>query len=169
MSIKCNNVVDTHTYQFLKCECAVERFSRGSAVLSAFIEHRHDESQSASFAADRADHTLDVHKMIVGAHRNLLTIHFVGYAIIENVRENISIMTAKRFVNDRLTFTGAEARAFRVYEIRIGLIVAPFVQIRIHLGKECVAAFHADDTQITEIRFFHVNKPSVCVVLFPIM
>ena len=64
--------------------------------------------------------------MIVGAHRNSLTVHAVCNSVIEGVTYNINIMSAKRFVDKALCLTGAETRAFRLYGKRfIAAVTSP--------------------------------------------
>ena len=65
MSIKCNNIVNTHPHKLLKCKGTVQRLTGSSLMLAALIEERHDYVDTASFSSDCSNDTLQVLIMIV--------------------------------------------------------------------------------------------------------
>ena len=154
--VKGNDIGNTHCGKLLQRHCTVERFSCGSAVLSAFIKHGHDQSYTTSLTADRAKHTLDILIMIVGTHGYVHTVHFVSNAVIEDVSINVSIVSSQGFVNDRFTFTGAETGTFCVYKIgRSVLLSSETAQITVNLRKEFVASLHADNAEFAIVFLIH--------------
>ena len=95
--------------------------------------------------------------MIVRTHRNIHAVHFIGHAIVENVRKNIGIMSAERFVNDSLAFSRAKPRAIRVYKECPLLILPPLMQIPVDIFEKLLAAFHSDDAEVAVIVLLHVK------------
>ena len=65
VGIEGDDVVNTHIYQLLKCQSAVERFPAGTFVLAALIEERHDDIQAACFSAYCCDDSLQILKMVI--------------------------------------------------------------------------------------------------------
>ena len=105
-----DDIRNAHVNQLLQSYGAVERFAGGALVLPALVEHRHYNRNAARLAADRADHSLQVLEVVVGAHRNIHSVHLVGHAVIKAVADDVDVLTAHRLQNMSFRLAGAEAR-----------------------------------------------------------
>jgi hypothetical protein len=95
--------------------------------------------------------------MIIGAHGDFVSAHFVCNAIVETVGDDIYVMTAHGLMDKRLGFAGTESGAIDVDEIGGSLIVvaAPFLEIIVNLGNKLLTAAHADNGKISIQKFLH--------------
>ena len=111
--IKGEDVGNTHIGQLLQHHGAVQRLSGASLVLSALVQHGHDYVDTSCLAADGADDSLQIGKMIVGTHGNGLTVHLIGDAVIEHVANNEYVSAAHSIVKQTLTLAASETGTFR--------------------------------------------------------
>ena len=169
VSVKGDDVGNAHGDQFLQAHCTVEGFACGALVLSAFIEHRHDNGNSSCLTADSTDDTLQISEMIIGGHGNLLTVHGVGFAVVEAVGDDINVMSAHGIVKHTLCFAGTESGAVcRDDEVFCVLAFAELMQILIDAINKAVAASHTDDTELAIVLRIHycTSKNDIFVDLF---
>ena len=127
-------------------------------MLSALVEHRHNYVDSSCLTADSADYALEISIVIVGAHGNGLTVHFVGNAVVENVANDEDIVSANGRVKIALAFACAESGAMCVYNERL-VGSSPFLKIVVDSLCEFLTAAHADDAEVAEKFRFHVSVP----------
>ena len=112
MSVESDDVVDTHSYEFLQRDRAVQRFPGCALRLEALIEIRHDDSDSTGLALDSRDHTFEVGEMVVRRHVVLETEHLVGLAVIDDIHQDVEVHTSDRLIQYALAFTCPEAGHF---------------------------------------------------------
>ena len=145
VSVEGDKVGDAHSNELLECKRTVERLSAGSLMLSALVEHRHYNADTASLTANSTDNSLKILKMVVGTHGYGLTVHIILYTVIEDVTYNINVVTSEGMVNSALCLTAAKSGAGRVYEEgSIVVVTTPFLEVKIYLFCEILAALHAD-------------------------
>ena len=118
----------------------------------------HDYVDTASLTADGADDTLQIRKVIVRTHGYGHAVHFVAYAVVEAVADDVNVVTAHRFVENALSFTAAETGAVCIYAEAFGG-ASPCLQIIVDLLSEFLTALHTDDTEIA-VQFLHSEIPS---------
>ena len=156
MRIKCDYVLDTHRDQLLQGHGAVKRLSRRTAVLPAFIQHRHYNIYSLCLTSERRYHTLKILKMVVRAHGHGLSVHLICDAVVEAVTDNKYVKTSGCMIDKTLCLARAESRALRVYNI--GVLIghsAPLEQIIIHLRGELLASAHGNYSHIAVRHVFN--------------
>ena len=85
MRVEREDGVDTVIDEFLQHHGAVEGLAVGLAVLSALIEHGHDDRDTACLAVDGGEDALQVGIVIVRTHGDLCAAHFVGDSVVESV------------------------------------------------------------------------------------
>jgi hypothetical protein len=88
--------------------------------------------------------------MIVRTHRNGVTVHIIGYAVIEDVTDDINVVTSERMMNSSLCLTAAESRAGGVDEEgAVTVMVTPFLKVKVHLACEILASLHTNYTEFS--------------------
>ena len=97
--------------------------------------------------------------MVVGAHRDVLIVHTVGNAVIEDVADDVQVVAADGFGDQRLGLAAAEARAVRVDQVAVEQIAVgeglgagrhfapPAVDVIVYRCRKLLAAPHADDPE----------------------
>ncbi len=106
-----DDVGNTHRDKLLEHHGAVHGLAGGAAVLTAFIEHRHDDVDAIRLAADGGDNALEVGVMLVGRHRNVVTVELVGALIRADIADDEQVIAAHGILNHALALAGAEAWA----------------------------------------------------------
>ena len=120
-------------------------------MLSAFIEHRHYNADTASLSAYSTDNALKILEMIVRAHRNRLTVHLVGNAVVKHVANNVNVISSQRLMNGALCFTAAETGARRIdKEGAFGIVATPLLQVGIDLCCKVLTSTHSNYAQIAK-------------------
>ena len=161
MCVKSDDVLYAHSGQFLECRCTVQRFTASTFALAALIKVRHDDIDTACFAADRCNHTFQILKMVVRRHQVGESADTVSQAVVGYIYHKIDIITTDRFIDLTLTFTGAKTRSFDIDNVRIALIsfkceglhfcvvsfVSPFNKPFIDLFAKGTTAFQRDESQ----------------------
>ena len=104
MSVKGNNIFHTHAYKFLKSQSAIQRFSGTSLVLPAFIEERHNDIDSSSFASDSGDHSFQILEMIIRRHMIRPAGQGIRNIIIAYIHHQVEIFAADRLFQNSLCF-----------------------------------------------------------------
>ena len=156
MCIKGDDVGNAHRDEFLQAHCTVEGFACRALVLSAFVQHRHDDGNSSCLTADSTDDTLQICEMVVGRHGNLLTVHGVGLTVVEAVGDDVNVMSAHGIVKHTLCFAGAESGAVcGDDEVFCIFAFTELVQILIDAINKAVAASHTDDTELAIVLRIH--------------
>ena len=125
MYVKGNDISNAHAYELLERDGTVERFSAAALVLSALVYHRHNDRDTSRLAADGTDYALEVLIVVVGAHALLNTVHLICYAVVEQIAENVNIVSAHRLVQHAFSLSvrkadGVRARNKAVY-MNIGI------------------------------------------------
>ena len=77
-------------------------------MLSALIKHGHNYSNSVSLTADSGNCSFKVCIVLVGAHRNLVTVDFVSQAVVEHIGNNENVIASYRLKKCTLTFACSE-------------------------------------------------------------
>ena len=131
--------------------------------LASFVQHRHNDVHAAGLTADGGDDALQVLVVVVGAHGNVHPIHFVGNAVVENVGQDINIMSADGFFERAFGFSGAKPGAIGLQLVGVTAVSdkirivhqltvplgTPLRQVFIHLGGDFLTAFHSHQAQHT--------------------
>ena len=157
MSVKGDDVFNTHVYQFLESQCAVQRFTGGAFVLTAFVQHRHNNVDTTSFTTDCSDDTFDVLEVVIWAHWNFHAVHIVGHTVVEYIAYDENIMATSGFQNGTFCFTGAETWAFGFQQVGITDVAVkisvfgqfavasctPFSKVSVYFAAHIFAASHA--------------------------
>ena len=94
VSVERYYILNAHCHKLLQRHCAVHGFAGGSSVLSAFIKHRHYNGYSSRLAAERRYYALQILVMVIGAHGDGLTVHFIGYAVIKAVADDVCVKSS---------------------------------------------------------------------------
>ena len=161
MSIEGDDILHTHVYQFLKCSCAVKRFSACTDILTAFVQIWHDDVYSAGLAADCTDYTFQVLKMVIRGHQICVLSDIVSEAVITYIYHQIDIVSTYRFHDRTFRFTGAETGCLNRNEVRTSLIAlecegvkffvtalfTPLHQPVVNLFSQLTAADQRDQTE----------------------
>ena len=122
VSIKGDDVLNSHFGQFLECRCTVKRFTSHTFALTAFIKIWHDNVNSAGFTADCSNCTFQILKMIIRGHHIGIPADRVIDAVITDIYHKINIITTYGFADFTLTFTGTETWGLYVYNVGVALI-----------------------------------------------
>lgn len=85
MCIESDNVVYTHAYQLLQCQCTVQRLAGSSLVLTALIQEGHDHSDTTGLTADSCDDTLQILIVIIGRHMVLVATQGIGHGVVQDI------------------------------------------------------------------------------------
>src|SRR5699024_10208228 len=105
MSIKGDDVVNSHTDQFLKAQSAVQRFPAGSLVLTALIQERHDNVDSPGFPSYSGNDPFQILKMVIRRHVIGVAAERIGQGIVADIHHEIEVVTADRFLQDTFGFS----------------------------------------------------------------
>ena len=119
MCIKCNDILHPHAGELLKCGSTVEGFAADTFALAAFIEIRHDDIDSAGFAADCSNGTLQILKVIIRRHQVCETADSVRKTVVAYIHHKVNIVTTDGFTDLTFTFTGTKTRCFDINDVRI--------------------------------------------------
>ena len=125
MSFKGNDVVHAHAGQLLKGKSAVQGFPASPSVLAAFIEEGHDHIDPACLSAHCRDDPFQILKMVVGRHVVHLSAQGIGKGIIANIHHQVQVISADRFFQNALGFSGTKTG--RICPDQIGV---PFVTLK---------------------------------------
>lgn len=159
VSIKSNNVGNTHFDELLERGSTVERLSGGSVMLTSAVKHRHNYRNSARLTTDSADNSLKITEMIIGAHGYSLAVHLVGNAVVEAVNDDIYVVAAHRLTNKALTLTGTETRAISLNNKAFVLYVpTPLLKVIIYLCGKLLSSLHGDNTKLTKQIIVHTSS-----------
>ena len=134
MCVKGDDVFHTHTYKLLKCCCTVQGFSAAADILAAFVQIRHDHVYSAGFAADCADYTFQILKMVIRRHKILVWSDAVGKTVVTYINHQIDIVTTYRFHDRTFRLTGTETCCLDRYQIGISLITLKCKRIKLFVA-----------------------------------
>ena len=156
--IEGDDVGNTHRAQLLQHQRAVQRFSCLSAVLSALIEHGHDDGDSSCLTRNSSNDALKVGVVVVGAHGNGHAVHLVGNAVIENVTDDVHVLSAHGLLDQRLSLARTESGASDVDKIRVVRTKSvPVLEIIVNLFCDFLASAHADHAELGKLMFLHHN------------
>ena len=156
VNVEGNDVRDTHVLKLLHRNGAVEGLSDVTLVLTALVEHRHDNGYPACLSGDCIYDSLEVGKVVVGAHGILCPVHLVSHAVIVHICDDIHIVTAHRLVKNGFPLAVSESLAFGSDNIgRAAAAAPPFVQIAVNLLDKLLASRHSDYRKLAVISVFH--------------
>ena len=108
MGIKGNDVIDSHTDQFLKSQSTVQRFSPGPFVLTAFIKERHDHIDSSGFSSYGGNDPFQILEMIVRGHVIGVAAERVSQRIVADIHHKIR--SSPRTDSSRMPFASPEPK-----------------------------------------------------------
>ena len=168
MCVECDDVVYAHADELLKCESAVQRFTGTSLVLTALIEERHDDVDTASLSADSGNDPFQILEMIVRRHMIRVSCQRVGYTVVADIYHQVEIFSADRLGDDAFCLSGTKTRNLCVDKKSILLIsgesdvvsvlvpafVAPFDEIIINLFPEFLASGEGDKPETSDRNVF---------------
>ena len=77
-------------------------------MLTAFIQHGHDDRDTLGFASHGGDDPLQVGEMLIRTHRDPTAEHLIFNIVGTGVTENVHIVTADALFDHALGFTVAE-------------------------------------------------------------
>ena len=154
MGIEGDDVLYTHIHQLLQSQCAVQRFTGGASVLSALIEEGHDHVDTLCFSTGSSNDTLQILIMVIGRHMVDLTTHFVGQAVVCDIKHDIEIISADGLLDRSFCLSVSETGQRVVNQVAVTLIAlecnvirvkllpagAPFYELLIHFLAKFLAA-----------------------------
>ena len=120
--VKCKDILNAHSRKLVEHKCGIKRLASLASVLSALIEHGHNDRDTACLAAHCGNYSLQVLIMVIGAHVVLIAVHIICNAVIEAVAYDIYIMTSYGLVNDRLCLACTEARAMHMCDVAVNIL-----------------------------------------------
>ena len=85
VSIKSDDVVYTHAYQLLQCQCTVQRLTGSSLVLTTLVQERHDDRNTTGLTTDCCDDTLQILIVIIGRHMILITTQGISHGVVQYI------------------------------------------------------------------------------------
>ena len=108
--------------------------------------------------------------MIVGRFRNSHAIHFVGYAVIKAIGNDVEVVSSYGFVDHSLAFAAAEAGIGNIYFVCFSLIavesngalvlkcliLSPLNKILINLVCESFTAGHCNNAERAVRNCFYI-------------
>ena len=150
MCIKGNDIVNAHRLKLLQSAGTVERFAVVSAVLSAAVEQRHDDVKAVCLAGGSLNDTFQVLIMVIRRHAVDLVKHLVVDAVIADINDDKQIKTADRGLDQSLSVSGGEARAFaldQVAFVRKAVFIRPADQIAVDLLRKLFCTGHCDNAE----------------------
>ena len=131
-------------------------------MLPAFVQHRHNHRYPFRLAAHRGDNPLQVGKMLVRAHGNLLAEHIIGHIVGTRIRQDVHVVSADALLDHALGLAVAETgtghvdqevlpfragRCPHVAGLGFFRMVTPFLQPGVDLRAELLRARHRDQPQ----------------------
>ena len=116
MSVKGDDVTDTHILKFLKHNCAVEGFSAGFSVLSSAVKHGHNNGDSCRFATSGTDDALQVSKMLVRTKGHFLTKEVISDAVVAGVTDHVKVLATEGFQNHAFCIAVGETRTLGFHQ-----------------------------------------------------
>ena len=108
MSVKSDDIGNTHVAQLLKSQSTVQGLSLRASVLAAFVEEGHDHIDSVGFSGSGGNDPFQVLIVVVRGHMVLVAADGVGETVIGNIHHNIQVCTADRLPDIPLAFPGAK-------------------------------------------------------------
>ena len=118
MSVKSDDVGNTHVNQLLQSHCTVQRLTFAAFMLSSFIQERHNNIDTMRFSGSSSDDTFQILEMIIRRHMILITAYLISNTVVGDIAKNEKIHSTDRFVDDTFCFTGTETRAVTVDQVR---------------------------------------------------
>ena len=158
--VKSDDIGYAHVDQFLKHHGAVHGFTGGAAMLTAFVEHRHDDVDAVRLAADSRDNALQVGIMLVRRHRDFASIELIGALIRAHIADDKQVIAANGIRDHTLAFACTETRAMRFQQEAVliraveavellvrGGIHLPVHQVLVDAASHFLVAVHGNDAQ----------------------
>ena len=157
MSIKGDDIGNTHSGQLLQGESAVQRFPFGTLVLTSLIKERHDHVDTTGFSVGSGNDTLQILIMVVRRHMVFITADRVSQAVVQHIGKDKKIRTSYGLFQDSFGFTGTETGAAAVNEVGIlqipsvgdgvfgvsGILVTVIAQVLVHKICEIKASLQS--------------------------
>ena len=103
-----DDVAHAHVVELVEHKRAVQRLSARPSVLPALVEHGHDHGDALGFAVRGADDALEIRKMLVGSHRDLLAVEVVGDAVVRHIANDEEVLASERLHHHRLALAVGE-------------------------------------------------------------
>ena len=148
--VKRNQVAHAYIPQGLQHESAVQGFPVSAAMLTAAIQHGHDDIQPVSLAARGLDQTKQILEMIVGGHGVRLSEQIVLNAVVAHVDDKVQVHTTYGGFDQTFGIAGRKTGAFRFNNERVFFdagLFGPFDQVGINTAGQFFGAFRSDNTQ----------------------
>ena len=157
MCVKGDKVLNAVELELTKHHSTVKGLAVRSLVLSALIEHGHNDRDTARLALDSSDDTLEVCEMLVGGHRDISASHLIGDTVVKGVADDHNVKTSDRLLKKCLCLTRAEAGAIDLYEIGF-VSVATFSEIIVNAVGKSLASLHCNYAKLTKYFFLHFDS-----------
>ena len=155
--VKGDKVLYAVEFELAEHHSAVERFAVGSLVLSALIEHGHNDRNTARLTLDSSDDTLEVSKMLVWCHRDIGTSHFICDTVVKGVAEDHNVKTSDRLFEQALCLTRSKTGAVDLHEIRF-VCTSALSEIIVNAVAKSFAALHCNYAKLTKYFFLHFDS-----------
>ena len=153
--VKRYNVRYAHIDKLVKHQRRVERFASAAPVLPSLVKHRHNNRYAPSLSAHCRDNTLQVLIMVVRAHVVFYAVHFIRYAVVKHIADNINVVASYGVVNNAFTLARAEARTMHVSNVCFRIFKrTPFLEVFIDLRRKFLTALHAYDSKLSHNGIF---------------
>ena len=94
MCVKGNNLRYSHVLQLLQSHCAIEGFSGILTMLTAAVQDRHDHIDTMRLTADSLNRTLQIRKMLVRRHGNLVSKHVITAVVVARIADDINVQSS---------------------------------------------------------------------------
>ena len=155
--IKGNKVLYSVEFKLTEHHSAVERLAVGSLVLSALVEHGHNDRDTACLTLDSTDDSLKICEMLIGRHGDIITSHLIGNAVVKGVADDHDVKTSDRLLEKCLCLARSKTGAIDLYEIRF-VGASAFSEIIVNTVCEILASLHGNYAKLTEYCFLHFDS-----------
>ena len=183
VGVEGDNVLYAHRGQLLQAECAVERLSSGSFMLTAFVQEWHNNIDSTGFSTDSCNDTLQILEMVIRRHVVCVAAKRIRQTVIADIKQNVDIISADRFVDDTFCLSRTETRNLRLNDIAVALIAfvggnvflskfisasfSPLNQVIVDFFSKCGAAVQRNQSQSSDWQCVKMSFSSLTHALVP--
>ena len=135
VSVKSDEIGNSHVAELFERDGAVQRFSLGTSVLAAFIQEGHDDIDPVGLAVGSGDDPLQILKMIVRGHMVHVSADRVGKTVVGDIHHDEKIGPTYRFIDITFTFAGSETGTFAVHQEGF-FGISPGDQVTVSFGDQ---------------------------------
>ena len=155
VSVKGDDILNTHTLQLLQRDGAVQTLTDNTTVLPSAVQTGHNDRHAVSSAGNSLNQTLQVREMVIGGHMVLLTKQVVGQAVITGIHNEENVVTPNGLLDQAFGIAALETRAVAVNE-KCFLLNAnfpcPCTQVTINQIGQLLCTGTGNQSQMRDLR-----------------